>query len=73
MQTEIDTIKRISDEREMELNPGKTKLMIVIFTDDHQFQSLLTIPLAPNPIKLIFQTKLLGYWLMAYMKPNTHC
>ena len=72
MQAEIETIKRISDEREMVLNPGKTKLMIVNFTDDHQFQSLLSVPGAPNPIELAFQTKLLGYWLTVDMKPNTH-
>ena len=59
MQTEIDTIKIISDEREMELNPGKTKLMIVIFTDDHQFQSLLIIPWVPNPKELTFKPNFL--------------
>ena len=72
LQAEINTIKRISDEREMVLNPGKTKLMIINFTDDHQYQSLLTIPGSTTPIELSFETKLLGYWLTVDMSPNKH-
>ena len=72
IQREIETIKRISDEREMVLNPDKTKLLIVNFTDTHQYQSLLTIPGSGSPIELTFQTKLLGYWLTVDMKPNKH-
>ena len=72
IQKEIETIKRISDEREMVLNPDKTKLLIVNFTDNHQYQSLLTVPGSCNPIELTFQTKLLGYWLTVDMKPNKH-
>ena len=72
IQQEIETIKRISDEREMVLNPDKTKLLIVNFTDTHQYQSLLTIPGSGSPIELTFQTKLLGYWLTVDMEPNKH-
>ena len=52
--SEIKTIKLIGDEREIVLNPEKTKLFIVNFTDDHQFQSLLTIPGSSNKIELTF-------------------
>ena len=72
IQKEIETIKRISDEREMVLNPDKTKLLIVNFTDNHQYQSLLTAPGSCNPIELTFQTKLLGYCLTVDKKPNKH-
>ena len=68
----IEEIKRISDAREMVLNPSKTKLMIVNFTNNHQYQSLLTIPGSSSTIELTFETKLLGYWLTADMKPSQH-
>ena len=72
LQSEIESIKKISDQREMVLNPSKTKLLIVNFTNHHQYQSLLTIPGSPSTIELTFETKLLGYWLTADMKPNIH-
>ena len=72
LQKEIETIKRISDEREMVLNPDKTKLMIINFTNLHQYKSLLTIPGSSSPIELTFETKLLGYWLTIDMKPAKH-
>ena len=72
LQSEIDTLKKISDDREMVLNPSKTKLMIINFTQDHQYQSLLTVPGSSSPIELAFETKLLGYWLTVDMKPETH-
>ena len=56
----------------MFLNASKTKLLIVNFTDSHQFQSLLTIPGSSSPIELTFETKLLGYWLTSSMKPSKH-
>ena len=59
-------------EREMVLNPYKTKLMIMNFTKDHQFQSLLTIPGSQTTIELTFETKLVGYWLTADTKPEKH-
>ena len=46
--------------------------MIINFTNDHQFQSLLTIPGSSSPILLTFQTKLLGYWMTCDMKPDVH-
>jgi hypothetical protein len=72
LQSEINSVKTISDEREMVLNPDKTKLMIINFTKNHQFQSLLTIPGSQNTIELTFETKLLGYWLTVDMKPEKH-
>ena len=72
LHSEIETLKKISDEREMVLNPSKTKLMIINFTEDHQYQSLLTVPGSSSPIELAFETKLLGYWLTVDMKPDTH-
>ena len=72
LQPAIETLKKISDDREMILNPEKTKLMIVNFSSSNQFQSLLYIPGSPNKIELCFETKLLGYWLTADLKPNTH-
>jgi hypothetical protein len=72
LHSEIEKLKKISDEREMVLNPSKTKLMIVNFTIDHQYQSLLTIPGSSSPIELTFETKLLGYWLTVNMRPDKH-
>ena len=56
----------------MVLNPDKTKLLIVNFSKSQQFKSLLSIPSASSKIELSFETKLLGYWLNADMKPDTH-
>ena len=67
LQPAIEEIKSISDEREMVLNPSKTKLMIVNFTNNHQYQSLLAIPGSSSIIKLTFETNLLGNWLTADM------
>ena len=72
IQAEIDTIKKISDAREMVLNPDKTKLLIVNFSDSHQFQSLLQIPNSISKIELCFETKILGYWLTSDLKPEKH-
>jgi hypothetical protein len=72
LHSEIEIIKHISDCREMVLNPDKTKLLIINFTDSHQFQSLLSIPGSSSTIELCFETKLLGYWLTTDMKPSKH-
>ena len=72
LQSEINTIKNISDAFEMVLNPEKTKLLIVNFSKTQQFKSLLSIPSASTKIELTFETKLLGYWLTSDMKPDTH-
>lgn len=72
LQGEIDNIKRISDQREMVLNAAKTKLFIVNFTDTHQFKSHLKIPGQFDPIGVIMETKLLGYWLTTAMTPHKH-
>ena len=72
LQSEIETIKTISDEREMVLNPDKTKIMVINFSNDHHFQSLLTVPGSSSPILLTFETKLLGYWLTSDMTPSIH-
>ena len=37
----------------------------------HQFKHLLTIPIL-QPIEVILETKLLGYWLTSDMKPHRH-
>ena len=64
LQSQIETLKKISDNREMVLNPDKTKLMIINFTHNHQFQSLLSIPdTTSSTIELCFKTKILGFWL----------
>ena len=72
LQNEIVTLKQISDEREMVLNPDKTKLLICNFSTSNQFQSLLSIPGSANKIELCFETKLLGYWLTSDVKPARH-
>ena len=72
LQTEIESLKKISDSREMVLNPDKTKLMIINFSTAHQFQSLLRIPDSSSKIELCFETKLLGYWLTSDIKPDKH-
>ena len=72
IQGQIETLKLISDSREMVLNPDKTKLMIINFTSLHQFQSLLQIPNTPATIELCFETKILGYWLTSDLKPHKH-
>ena len=58
LQPAIETMKTISDDREMILNPDKTKLMIVNFSSIN-FQSLLYIPGSPQKIDLCSETKLL--------------
>ena len=72
LQAQIEVVKQISDKREMVLNSTKTKLLIVNFTDIHQYQSLLAVPGSVSPLEVTFQTKILGYWLTVDMKPDTH-
>ena len=72
LQSEIETIKHISDAREMVLNSKKTFLFIANFTNNHQFRSMLQIPGSQNKLELAFETKLLGYWLTEDMKPKKH-
>merc|ERR1711983_751565 len=63
LQQEIETIKNISDSREMKLNCKKTKVIVSNFSKKYQFKSLLTIPGQNLPIEETTETKLLGYWL----------
>ena len=72
LHNEIVNLKKISDEREMVLNPDKTKLLICNFSTNNQFQSLLSIPGSTKPIELCFETKLLGYWLTSDVKTDKH-
>lgn len=72
LQTEINTLKHISDTREMRLNCAKTKIFITNFTKNNQFESHLTIPGQQEPIQVTSETKLLGYWLTTDMKTETH-
>ena len=51
LQAEIDTIKTLSDNREMSLNAGKTVLFIVNFTNNYQFVPSLQIPGTESPLK----------------------
>ena len=60
IQSEIDKIKRVSDEREMVLNAKKTCVFIANFTENHQFKSMLRIPGQLQPIEIVRETKLLG-------------
>ena len=72
LQTEINKIKEISDSREMKLNSKKTCLFIANFTENHQFKPLLRIPGEIDPIEVVQEVKLLGYWLTSNMKPRIH-
>ena len=72
LQSEIDSIKAVSDAREMALNSDKTCLFIVNFTRNHQFKPLLQIPSCPEPLEIVLETKLLGYWLTMDMKAHRH-
>ena len=72
LQTQIELIKKLSDDREMSLNDDKTCLFIVNFTENHQFQPLLQIPDCSEPLDVVLETKLLGYWLTKDMKTNRH-
>ena len=65
-------LKKISNDREMVLNPDKTKIMIVNFSSSSQFQSLFRIPGSTSNIELCFETKLLGYWLTTDLRPTIH-
>ena len=56
----------------MVLNPKKTCIFIANFTHIHQFKPLLSIPGVNTAIETVQETKLLGYWLTADMKPNKH-
>ena len=72
LQGEIAKLKQISDEREMVLNAKKTCIFIANFTHDHQFKPWLSIPGQNQPIEVVLETKLLGYWLTSDMKPAKH-
>ena len=56
----------------MSLNDDKTCLFIVNFTQNHQFQPLLQIPGSSEPLDVVLETKLLGYWLTKDMKTERH-
>ena len=60
-QSELNTIKKISDSREMRLNSKKTLVFVANFTDTHQFRPLLTVPGAAVPLERALEHKLLGY------------
>ena len=72
LQTQINTIKHLSDSREMTLNTSKTCLFIVNFTKSHQFRPLLQIPGCDYAIDRVLETKLLGYWFSTNMKTDRH-
>ena len=72
LQKQIDTIKQLSDEREMALNTGKTCLFIVNFTHKYQFRPLLQIPGSDSTIDRVLETKLLGYYFTHDMKTQRH-
>ena len=72
LQTQLNRIKKVSDDREMSLNNDKTCLFIVNFTVNHQFQPHLSIPGSQNNLNVVSETKLLGYWLTENMKTNKH-
>ena len=72
LQTQLDIIKKLSDEREMSLNDDKTCLFVVNFSENYQFKPLLQIPGCSEPLEEVAETKLLGYWLTKDMKPDRH-
>ena len=72
LQSQIDTLKKLSDEREMSLNSEKTCILVVNFTQKHQFSPLLQIPGCPTIINRVLETKLLGYWFTHDMKTRKH-
>ena len=47
-------------------------IVFLILRSQYSYQSLLTIPGSSSTIELTFETKLLGYWLTADMKPSKH-
>ena len=72
IQTQIDIIKKLSDEREMTLNTSKTCLFMINFTHQYQFRPLMTIPGCDELLDRVLETKLLGYWFSIDMKTNRH-
>ena len=72
LQNQLNTIKTISDQREMTLNDSKTSLFIVNFTGKHKFLPFLQIPGCMTTLNVLSETKLLGYWLTEDMKTNKH-
>ena len=72
LQKQIDSIKELSDLREMSLNSDKTCLFIINFTLKHQFRPLLQIPDCDSLITRVLETKLLGYWFTSDMKTHRH-
>ena len=56
LQTEIEIIKHLSDQREMSLNSDKTCLFIVNFTLKYQFRPLLQIPGCSQTIDRVLKT-----------------
>ena len=72
LQNQLETIKHISDQREMTLNDNKTSLFVVNFSENRQFQPLLQIPGCQNYLNVISETKPLGYWFTENMKTHKH-
>ena len=72
LQRELEIMKGISDSREMILNAKKTAIFIANFTDNHQFKPLISIPGQEEPLQVVLETKLLGYWLDSSMTPTRH-
>ena len=72
LQTQLELITKLSDDREMSLNDDKTCLFIVNFTENHQFEPQLQIPDCSEPLEVVLETKLLGYWLTKDMKTGRH-
>ena len=72
LQYQLETIKNISDQREMTLNDSKTSLFVVNFSDNRKFQPLLQIPGCNDYLNVISETKLLGYWFTQNMKTHKH-
>ena len=57
LQKQIDTIKKLSDDREMSMNANKTFILVNNFTHNHQFIPHLRIPGFSDTIKTKNETK----------------
>ena len=72
LQKEVTKIKQLSDNLLMKLNADKTKIFIINFSKQFQFQPRIQIPGSAKPLEIVDTTKLVGVTLSSDLKFHTH-
>ena len=72
LQKEIVKAKHTSDELQMILNSDKTKVFVVNYTHNYQFQPRLRVPGSTTDLEVVSSTKLVGVTLTSDLKFHKH-